>query len=174
MIAALDRVSDELALGKRRAAMGAAVFERHGTLTIKVKRAFPIHLSNGAPSLRDLEKRYELAGIAGGWRYYYYTVDEASSTLVLQNKNNDADAIAGRRRERTGGRNDPADPKVPKYTWTFTRPSADRIELSGVDEDGRNFHAVLDRRHAAFPIVEGGADASVPPVRSTPGHVASR
>lgn len=139
-----------------------AIFEKHGTFVVKFNRAFPIHLSNGAPALRDVQKRYELAGVAGGLRYYYYTVDEQASTLVLQNKNDDADAIAGRRRDRGGNRRDAPEPTTPKYTWQFARPTSDRVELSGTDEDGRPFRAVLVRRAGTFPIVEGGADASVP------------
>src|SRR5690606_27037615 len=42
------------------------VFESWGTMIYKVNKAFPVSLNNGTPNLQDVQRSYELAGIAGG------------------------------------------------------------------------------------------------------------
>ncbi len=66
------------------------VFEDYPTLTYKVDKALPIRLENGGQGISDAEKRYELAGFAGGRTYLHYDIDEANQTLTVQDKNSDA------------------------------------------------------------------------------------
>lgn len=128
-----------------------ATFERYVTFAFKVNQALPVHLSNGAPALRDSEKRYELAGVAGGWRYWHYTVNEKAGKLTLQDKNNDADALVGRRRQRLADGTQPEE-NVKRLAWTYARPAADRVVLDGKDEAGNVLHVVLDRRKSDYAL----------------------
>jgi len=62
------------------------VFEDYPTLTYKVDKALPIRLENGGQGIGDAEKRYELAGFAGGRTYLHYDIDAANQTLTVQDK----------------------------------------------------------------------------------------
>ncbi|MBD2756189.1 hypothetical protein [Spirosoma validum] len=64
-----------------------ATFENWSTLTYKVNRAVPLDLSNGGGSpMRDLNRTFELTGVAGGQRVFYYDADPISHVLYLQDK----------------------------------------------------------------------------------------
>ncbi|GAB3942260.1 hypothetical protein GCM10028805_06600 [Spirosoma harenae] len=79
-----------------------ATFENWSTLTFKVARATPLDLSNGGGSpMRDLNRTFELTGVAGGQRVFYYDADPVNHTLYLQDKYRPFD---GRRGE--GGEGD--------------------------------------------------------------------
>jgi len=75
-------------------------FEKWSTLTYKVNRPVPLDLSNGGGApMRDINRTFELTGVAGGKRVFYYDADTVNGVLYLQDKN-----IAGAR--RGGRRND--------------------------------------------------------------------
>ncbi|MES2455929.1 MAG: hypothetical protein V4594_10325 [Bacteroidota bacterium] len=62
-------------------------FERWSTLTYKQKRPVPLDLSNGGGDpMRDIDRNFELTGVAGGRRVFYYQVDTTTQTLYLQDK----------------------------------------------------------------------------------------
>ncbi|GAB4017651.1 hypothetical protein [Spirosoma koreense] len=64
-----------------------ATFENWSTLTFKVNRAVPLDLSNGGGSpMRDLNRTFELTGVAGGQRVFYYDADAVHHLLFLQDK----------------------------------------------------------------------------------------
>lgn len=64
-----------------------ATFENWSTLTFKTHRAVPLDLSNGGGSpMRDLNRTFELTGVAGGQRVFYYDADTVTHTLYLQDK----------------------------------------------------------------------------------------
>ncbi|GAB3551487.1 hypothetical protein GCM10027577_32020 [Spirosoma fluminis] len=64
-----------------------ATFESWSTLTFKVNRAVPLDLSNGGGSpMRDLNRTFELTGVAGGQRVFYYDADPVNQVLYLQDK----------------------------------------------------------------------------------------
>ncbi len=65
----------------------AATFENWSTLTFKVNRPVPLDLSNGGGSpMRDLNRTFELTGVAGGQRVFYYDADPVNQVLYLQDK----------------------------------------------------------------------------------------
>jgi len=132
-----------------------ATFERYVTFAYQVNQAFPVNLANGAPALRDSEKRYEIAGVAGGWRYWYYVADEQAGTLQMQDRNNDLNALAGRRHQLADGSR--AEPQAARQTWSYTRPSPDRVVIDGRDDEGRELHVVLDRRKVDLPVTQSRA-----------------
>jgi hypothetical protein len=123
------------------------VFENYSTLTYKVNHPWPIRLDNQSSMFKETDKKYELAGFAGGRRYFFYIFDESKHLLYLEDKN---DLAAGQnsteRRGKKGGAQKPKQEKAAvKLVWHYERPSVDRIVLSGTDDQKNNIYAVLDR-----------------------------
>jgi hypothetical protein len=62
-------------------------FEKWTTLTYKLNKPTPLDLSNGGGDpMRDINRTFEIAGVAGGRRYFHYFADTLSNTLYLQDK----------------------------------------------------------------------------------------
>jgi hypothetical protein len=139
----------------------SVVFEKWSTLIYKVHKPFPISLANGTPNPKDIDRSYELAGIAGGRRFLYYTVDAKAGKLILQDKNRPAlpEGESPSRKDRAGKRNKKPELKEPrKLVWNFTRPSGSRIIISGLNEQKDSIYAVLDRVEKHYPIKYDRAD----------------
>jgi len=63
-------------------------FEKWSTLTYKVNKPVKLDLSNGGGSpMRDINRTFELTGVGGGRRVFYYEADTKNHTLYLQDKN---------------------------------------------------------------------------------------
>lgn len=76
-----------------------ATFENWTTLTFKVNRPNVLDLSNGGGSpMRDIQRTFEITGVAGGQRAFHYYADTVDKVLYLQDKN-----VAGSRRRDGGG-----------------------------------------------------------------------
>lgn len=68
-----------------------ATFENWTTLTFKVNRPVELDLSNGGGApMRDINRTFELTGVAGGQRVFYYEADTVNHVLYLQDKNRGA------------------------------------------------------------------------------------
>lgn len=62
-------------------------FEKWTTLTYNVNRPVKLDLSNGGGSpMRDINRTFELTGVAGGKRVFYYDADTVNHVLYLQDK----------------------------------------------------------------------------------------
>lgn len=62
-------------------------FEKWSTLTYNVNRKVKLDLSNGGGSpMRDINRTFELTGVAGGKRVFYYDADSINHVLYLQDK----------------------------------------------------------------------------------------
>jgi len=62
-------------------------FENWSTLSYKVNRKTPLDLSNGGGDpQRDLNRTFEIAGVAGGRRVFHYLADSIDHVLYLQDK----------------------------------------------------------------------------------------
>ncbi len=73
-------------------------FEKWSTLTYQANQANVLDLSNGGGSpMRDINRTFEIAGVGGGRKAFYYEVDPENQVLYLQNKN-----VAQLRRGNTG------------------------------------------------------------------------
>ncbi|MFD2965766.1 hypothetical protein [Sphingobacterium bambusae] len=65
----------------------SATFERWSTLTFKVNRPLKLDLSNGGGDpKRDVNRTFEISGVAGGQRAFHYYADNATQTLYLEDK----------------------------------------------------------------------------------------
>jgi hypothetical protein len=85
---------------------------------------------------RDLGvTRWEVGGMAGERRYFFYKADTVQKMLYLQNKN----------------KNHENEHQVLRYH----RPSKDRIILEGTNEFNDSIYVVLDRAYKKYPLVEG-------------------
>jgi hypothetical protein len=63
-------------------------FEKWSTLTYQANQANVLDLSNGGGSpMRDINRTFEIAGVAGGRKAFFYEVDTENKVLYLQNKN---------------------------------------------------------------------------------------
>lgn len=77
-------------------------FEKWSSLTYKVNRPVQIDLSNGGGDpMQDINRTFELTGVAGGRRIFHYYADTVNRVLYLEDKNN---PFASGRRGGTGGR----------------------------------------------------------------------
>jgi hypothetical protein len=85
---------------------------------------------------RDLGvTRWEVGGMAGDHRYFFYKADTIKNILYLQNKNKNH--------------------KNETQVLHYSRPTEDRIILSGVNEFNDSIKVVLDKVHKKYPLVEG-------------------
>jgi hypothetical protein len=65
----------------------SATFEKWSTLTFKVNRPLKLDLSNGGGDpKRDVNRTFEISGIAGGQRAFHYYVDTVNQHLYLEDK----------------------------------------------------------------------------------------
>lgn len=64
-----------------------ATFENWSTLTFSINRPLPLDLGNGggAPQ-RDIERNFEISGVAGGRRAFHYYADTVDQVLYLEDK----------------------------------------------------------------------------------------
>ena len=135
-----------------------ATFEKWSTLTYKVNRRVKIDSGNGGPAKKDFDKNFELSGIAGGQRFFYYTADTIAQTLSLQDKNKTfGEGANASKADRAKAKK--TKPKT--YTWHYERPTADRIVLSGVDDRKDSIYVILDRVSKKYPLNEGRSEASI-------------
>jgi len=64
-----------------------ATFENWSSLTFSVNRPIPLELGNGggAPQ-RDIDRNFEISGVAGGRRAFHYYADTVEKVLYLEDK----------------------------------------------------------------------------------------
>lgn len=124
-------------------------FERWSTLTIRTTRAQAIALENGTPQEKDIDRSYELAGVAGGRKYYYYQADTVKKELKLWDKvAYNATKTNKKKRE---------DFLVTPLIWKYERTQPDEITLKGRDEEGNNLEVHLQHMQRNYPLIEGPA-----------------
>ncbi|HTF82624.1 MAG TPA: hypothetical protein VL947_12895 [Cytophagales bacterium] len=63
-------------------------FEKWTTMTYKVNKPVQLDLSNGGGDpMKDINRTFEVSGVAGGKRVFFYNVDTVDKVLYLQDKN---------------------------------------------------------------------------------------
>ena len=81
-----------------------ATFENWSTLTFRVNKPTPLDLSNGGGDpQRDVNRTFEVSGVAGGQRVFHYYADEVNKVLYLEDKYK---AIPDRRNRTAGAGGD--------------------------------------------------------------------
>ena len=111
-------------------------FEKWSTISFTVFNTFEIHPEAGrGKQYKDVDRTYESAGTGGGRRHYYYEDNPATHTLTLFNKNKSY--------------------KDQRLVLSYSRPSANRIVLNGINENKDSIYVVLDRKDKIYPLYEG-------------------
>ena len=117
-------------------------FEKWSTISFTVFNTFEIHPEAGrGKQYKDVDRTYESAGTGGGRRHYYYEDNPATHTLTLFNKNKSY--------------------KDQRLVLSYSRPSANRIVLNGINENKDSIYVVLDRnkkdeRNAEYLLLKIG------------------
>ncbi|MBC8033953.1 MAG: hypothetical protein H7Y03_07390 [Chitinophagaceae bacterium] len=115
-------------------------FEKWSTLSFSVFNTFNIHGEAGrGKQFKDVDRTYESAGTGGGRRHYYYEADSAAGKLVLFNKNKVY--------------------KDERMNLAYSRPTENRIILSGINETRDSLYIVLDRKDRTYPLYAGKKQA---------------
>jgi hypothetical protein len=95
-----------------------ATFENWTTLTFRINRPVMIDPSNGGGSpMRDIQRTFEISGVAGGQRAFHYYADTVDRVLYLQDKN--VMALRGARKgaDKTKEAQPKADNWISKTAW---------------------------------------------------------
>jgi hypothetical protein len=103
-----------------------ATFEKWSTLTFKLNKPVQIDISGGGGrQKKDIDRRFEMAGVAGGRRFFTYRADTLNHILYLQNKN--------------------IPDTAQRLVFHYTKIGASRIILTGSNENRDSLYVVLDR-----------------------------
>jgi hypothetical protein len=149
-----------------------ATFEKWTTLTFKVNKPVNLDLSNGGGApMRDINRTFELTGVAGGQRVFYYEADTVNKVLYLQDKNRGG-ARNQRNREYRGNtegrvRSDKAkqgqDQWIPKEALAAIGPEDPKINpiarstrrTRGIEEESKG-GGKRNRMVLTYQIQDGG------------------
>ncbi|MES2378477.1 MAG: hypothetical protein V4553_17925 [Bacteroidota bacterium] len=126
-----------------------ATFENWTTLTFKVNKPVLIDPSNGGGSpMRDIQRTFEITGVAGGERAFHYYADTVDRVLYLQDKNAISSRGGGRGGRRSGDTNKRGKTKednwISKTAWQHIGSEKDMI-------DPHAWSARRDREFAVKP-----------------------
>jgi hypothetical protein len=122
-----------------------ATFENWTTLTFKVNHPVLIDPSNGGGSpMKDIQRTFEITGVAGGQRAFHYYADTIDKVLYLQDKN--AVALRGNRSRGGAGRNRANNNKKPADNWI----SQTALQHIGDEKKMIDEHAWSARRDREF------------------------
>lgn len=126
------------------------IFEKWSTLAYKQNRKVPLELSNGGGGpMKDINKTFEVSGVAGGRRVFHYLADTVNQVLYLQDKNI---MTAKKKIHSRGGGDDIVNPAyVVKDSSKFWIP----IEaLRNIGDENKTIHprASSTRRNRVFGV----------------------
>jgi hypothetical protein len=121
-----------------------ATFENWTTLTFKVNRPVIIDPSNGGGSpMKDIQRTFEITGVAGGERAFHYYADTVDKVLYLEDKN-----VMALRGKRGGGKGKHATNKQHPDNWI----SATAWQHIGSEKNMIDPHAWSTRRDREFAV----------------------
>ena len=120
-----------------------ATFENWTTLTFRVNRPVLIDPSNGGGSpMRDIQRTFEISGVAGGQRAFHYYADTIDKVLYLQDKN--VMALRGQVKNEAAAETKKPDEWISKAAWAHIGNEKEMI-------DPRAWSTRRDREFAAQP-----------------------
>jgi uncharacterized membrane protein YphA (DoxX/SURF4 family) len=125
-----------------------AIFEKWSTLTFTVNKPASADRSNGGGySKKDIERKWEVAGIGGGRRWFYYKTDTVKHIIYLQNKNNshcgDKNSLNYKQQYGQKVEDNSSDGCNETFTLHYTVEGRNKVILSGTDQDKNKIYAVL-------------------------------
>jgi hypothetical protein len=117
-----------------------ATFEKWSTLTFKVNKPVQIDISGGGGRpKKDIDRRFEMAGVAGGRRFFTYRADTVNHILYLQNKN--------------------IPDTAQRLVLHYCKSGESRVILSGRNENRDSIYVVLDRSNKKAVLPESTLQA---------------
>lgn len=115
-------------------------FEKWSTLTFKINKPVQIDISGGGGRpKKDIDRRFEMAGVAGGRRFFTYRADTLKHIMYLQNKN--------------------IPDTAQKLVFHYFKVGSSRIILTGLDENRDSLYVVLDRSNKKAVLPESTLQA---------------
>ncbi|WP_448700572.1 hypothetical protein ACFGVR_01245 [Mucilaginibacter sp. AW1-3] len=121
-----------------------ATFENWTTLTFRVNHPVVIDPSNGGGSpMKDIQRTFEITGVAGGERAFHYLADTVDKVLYLQDKNI---VGSGGRRGGRGNRNKAKQAPKPNDNWI----GKEALAHIGDEKNMIDTHAFSARRDREF------------------------
>jgi hypothetical protein len=136
-------------------------FEKWSTLTYQVNKPVWLDLSNGGGSPKnDVDRNFELAGVAGGRHFFYYDADTVRRELSLKDKNRSA-SNQGREQRKRGSTDRPntTRQKDPPYILHYEQSGDTRIILYGLNEHNDSIYVVLDKVEKRYLLSPGKIEA---------------
>ncbi|MGH2622834.1 MAG: hypothetical protein ACRDE7_04140, partial [Sphingobacterium sp.] len=135
-----------------------AIFEDWRTLSFKVNQRSPIDRSNGGGYTTDDRKRkWEVAGIAGGRKWFHYQVDEKRKKLFLFNKNDFfcMDQNSHHFKQQYGkSAGDPVNQLICSQTMELSYTILhDTVTLAGADNLGDSIYVKLIKKQRQYPLL---------------------
>ena len=138
-----------------------AIFEEWRTLSFTVNKPTVIDRSNGGGySKKDEERKWEVAGIGGGKRWFHYESDTISKTLKLHNKNDffceDQNSV-NHKEQYSGKLGADTDGEACKETYTlkYKISNSSNVVLTGSNENQESIHILLTKKRVKYPLLEG-------------------
>lgn len=122
------------------------IFEKYSTMIYQVNKPIQVPQSNGSRQEKDIDRNYELTGIAGGRKFMYYEADTIKKTLHLYDKS--LSVVRNRELERAKKNNKP---RIPQMILHYEQPDPNTILLEGRNEANDLLRIVLkkeDRKYA--------------------------
>ncbi|WP_254412584.1 hypothetical protein [Dyadobacter diqingensis] len=112
-----------------------AVFEKWATFTFKVNKPVKIDVSGGGGRpKKEVDRRFEMAGVAGGRHFFTYQADTLNKVLYLQNKN--------------------IPDTTQRLVFHYNKPDKSRIILHGLNENRDSIYVVLDKADKKYTLPE--------------------
>lgn len=141
-------------------------FEKWSSLTFNVHKPLRLDLSNGGGApMRDVNRTFELTGVAGGKRVFYYDADTVNKVLYLQDKLPESTKGKGRRGNR--GRDNNAGDKTAKSFMPAEAKANIRNEVTAIDPAAQSTRRergipqeLKDKRKRAHMVLSYTVDAS--------------
>lgn len=123
------------------------IFEKYSTLVYRVNKPINVPQSNGSRQEKDIDRNYELTGVAGGHKFMYYDADTVNKTLQLYDKS--LSVVKNRELDRAKGAKKPR--KV-ALTLKYEHPDTNTIILDGKDSEENLLHIVLKKEDKTYPV----------------------
>jgi len=135
-----------------------AIFEDWRTLSFKVNKASPIDRSNGGGYTQDdRQRKWEVAGIAGGRQWFHYQADQKNKKLFLFNKNDFfcMDQNSHHFKQQYGkSAGDPVNQLICSQTMVLSyNVVQDTVTLVGADNLGDSIYIKLIKKQRQYPLL---------------------
>jgi uncharacterized membrane protein YphA (DoxX/SURF4 family) len=135
-----------------------AIFEKWRTLSFKINQKSPIDQSNGGGyTTDDRQRKWEVAGIGGGRKWFHYDVDESKRILYLYNKNDFfcLDKNSHHFKQQYSKTSSAfLDSAICEERITLNyQISDDKVILSGYNNNGDKIYIQLRNIHRSYPLL---------------------